>query len=107
MNGMHDVGGMHGFGPVEHQEQEPVFHEPWQGRLLGVQIIGEGATELIHVGQMGLLAHCDVDTFVEHIFNFPTLAEGYRVAALHIAKQRPAGVEHYGACQTLTAAVHS
>src|SRR5436309_9731553 len=38
MNGMHDVGGMHGFGPVEHQEQEPVFHEPWQGRLLGVQI---------------------------------------------------------------------
>jgi NAD(P) transhydrogenase len=76
-------------------------------RLLGVQIIGEGATELIHVGQMGLLAHCDVDTFVEHIFNFPTLAEGYRVAALHIAQQRPRGVEHNDLCQTLTAAVHS
>jgi NAD(P) transhydrogenase len=76
-------------------------------RLLGVQIIGEGATELIHVGQMGLLAHCDVDTFVEHIFNFPTLAEGYRVAALHIAQQRPLGVEHNDLCQTLTAAIHS
>jgi len=73
-------------------------------RLLGVQIIGEGATELIHVGQMGLLAHCDVDTFVDHIFNFPTLAEGYRVAALHIAKQRP---EDRDACHALTATVYS
>ncbi len=81
--------------------------DPQGQRLLGVQIIGEGATELIHVGQMGLLAHCDVDTFVDHIFNFPTLAEGYRVAALHIAKQRPGGVEHRDACETLTAAVHS
>jgi NAD(P) transhydrogenase len=81
--------------------------DPQGQRLLGVQIIGEGATELIHVGQMGLLAHCDVDTFVDHIFNFPTLAEGYRVAALHIAKQRPGGIEHYNACQTLTAAIHS
>jgi NAD(P) transhydrogenase len=76
-------------------------------RLLGVQIIGEGATELIHVGQMGLLAYCDVDTFVDHIFNFPTLAEAYRVAALHIAQQRPGGVAHDSAHQTLTAAVHS
>jgi NAD(P) transhydrogenase len=81
--------------------------DPQGRRLLGVQIIGEGATELIHVGQMGLLAHCDVDTFVDHIFNFPTLAEGYRVAALHIAKQRPGGMEHRDVCQSLTAAVHS
>jgi NAD(P) transhydrogenase len=58
-------------------------------RLLGVHIIGEGATELIHVGQMGLLAGCNIDTFVDHIFNFPTLAEAYRVAALDIVKQRP------------------
>lgn len=60
-----------------------------QGRqLLGVHIVGEGATELIHVGEMGLLTGCEVDLFVEHIFNFPTLAEAYRVAALDIAKQR-------------------
>ncbi|MBE7466667.1 MAG: Si-specific NAD(P)(+) transhydrogenase [Planctomycetes bacterium] len=57
-------------------------------RLLGVQIVGEGATELIHLGQMGLLSGCAVDVFVENIFNFPTLAEAYRVAALDIAEQR-------------------
>ena len=53
-------------------------------KLLGVQIIGEGATELIHIGQMGLLSEMEVDSFVENIFNFPTLAEAYRVAALDI-----------------------
>lgn len=80
--------------------------DPQGQRLLGVQIIGEGATELIHVGQMGLLTHCDVDTFVDHIFNFPTLAEGYRVAALHIAKQRPRAAEYRAVCDTLTVPVH-
>ncbi len=57
-------------------------------KLLGVHIVGEGATELIHLGQMGLLHHIEIDHFVENIFNFPTLAEAYRVAALDIAKQR-------------------
>ena len=57
-------------------------------KLLGVQIVGEGATELIHIGQMGLLHHIEIDRFVDNIFNFPTLAEAYRIAALDIAKQR-------------------
>jgi NAD(P) transhydrogenase len=57
-------------------------------KLLGVQIVGEDATELIHIGQMGLLHHIEIDRFVENIFNFPTLAEAYRIAALDIAKQR-------------------
>ena len=57
-------------------------------KLLGVHIVGEGATELIHIGQMGLLHNIHIDRFVENIFNFPTLAEAYRVAALDIAKQR-------------------
>lgn len=56
--------------------------------LLGVQIVGEGATELIHVGQMALRTGATVDSFVENIFNFPTLAEAYRVAALDILGQR-------------------
>ena len=56
--------------------------------LLGVHIVGEGATELIHIGQMGLLNHMPIDRFIDNIFNFPTLAEAYRVAALDIAKQR-------------------
>ena len=58
-------------------------------RLLGIHIVGEGATELIHIGQMGLLHQIHIDRFVENIFNFPTLAEAYRVAALDIVKQRP------------------
>lgn len=56
--------------------------------LLGVQIIGEGATELIHIGQMALQANMPVDTFVENIFNFPTMAEAYRVAALDLVSNR-------------------
>lgn len=58
--------------------------DPEGRRLLGVQIIGEGASELIHVGQMALLNRNDVDVFVDNTFNFPTLAEAYRVAALDI-----------------------
>ncbi|MFT5693362.1 MAG: NAD(P) transhydrogenase [Oceanicoccus sp.] len=62
--------------------------DPQGKKLLGVQIIGEGATELIHIGQMGLLSNMDIDAFVDNIFNFPTMAEAYRVAALHIVGQR-------------------
>lgn len=57
-------------------------------KILGVMIVGEGATELIHIGQMALLSEARVDMFVESIFNFPTLAEAYRVAALDIIEQR-------------------
>ena len=57
-------------------------------QLLGVHIVGEGATELIHIGQMGLIYGATIDSFVENIFNFPTLAETYRVAALTIVGQR-------------------
>jgi len=58
-------------------------------KLLGVQIVGDGATDLVHVGMMALLAGQDVDVFVENIFNFPTLAEAYRVAAFDVIEQRP------------------
>ncbi len=58
-------------------------------KILGVMIVGEGATELIHIGQMALMSDSKVDIFVESIFNFPTLAEAYRVAALAIIGQRP------------------
>ena len=33
MNGIHDMGGMHGFGPIEYEEDEPVFHQRWEGRV--------------------------------------------------------------------------
>jgi len=64
--------------------------DPSGQKLLGVQIVGEGAAELIHLGQMGLAYGADIDVFIENIFNFPTLAEAYRVAALDIARKRAA-----------------
>jgi len=33
MNGVHDMGGMHGMGPIQHEKNEPVFHEAWEGRV--------------------------------------------------------------------------
>jgi len=36
MNGIHDMGGMHGFGRVEREANEPVFHAAWEGRVLGL-----------------------------------------------------------------------
>jgi NAD(P) transhydrogenase len=62
--------------------------DPAGKKLLGVHIVGDGATELVHVGQMALLAGMEVDAFVENIFNFPTLAEAYRVAALDLVDKR-------------------
>ena len=51
-------------------------------RLLGVHIIGEGATELIHIGQAVLNLKGTIDFFIENTFNYPTLAEAYKIAAL-------------------------
>lgn len=50
-------------------------------KLLGVHIIGEGASELIHIGQAVLAFGGTVDYFVETVFNYPTLAECYKTAA--------------------------
>jgi nitrile hydratase subunit beta len=36
MNGVHDMGGMHGMGPIDHEQNEPVFHEPWEGRVYAI-----------------------------------------------------------------------
>ncbi len=51
-------------------------------RLLGVHIIGEGASELVHIGQAVMTFGGTVDYFVSTVFNYPTLAEAYKVAAL-------------------------
>lgn len=37
MNGIHDMGGMHGMGPIQVEKDEPVFHEPWEGRLFALR----------------------------------------------------------------------
>jgi NAD(P) transhydrogenase len=53
-----------------------------------VQVVGEGAAELVSVGQMALINQQSIDVFIANTFNFPTLAEAYRLAALDIAHQR-------------------
>ncbi len=45
MNGIHDMGGMHGFGPIELEENEPVFHEPWEGRVSAMRRTIPGASD--------------------------------------------------------------
>ena len=62
--------------------------DPTGHKLLGVQIAGDAATELVHLGQMALLNDMPVDAFVTSVFNFPTMAEAYRLAALDIIHRR-------------------
>jgi NAD(P) transhydrogenase len=50
-------------------------------KLLGVSIIGESATELIHIGMLVLDNHRTIDEFIEQVFNYPTLSESYKYAA--------------------------
>ena len=57
-----------------------IFHSETR-QLLGVHIIGEGASELIHIGQAVLSFDGKIDYFVDTVFNYPTLAECYKVAA--------------------------
>ena len=51
-------------------------------KILGVHIIGEGAAELIHIGQASLVLGGTLDYYLENVFNYPTLAEAYKIAAL-------------------------
>jgi NAD(P) transhydrogenase len=51
--------------------------------ILGVHAIGTGATELIHIGQAVMALNGTVEYFINNVFNFPTLAEAYKVAALN------------------------
>ena len=58
-----------------------LFHRQTH-ELLGVHAIGEGATELIHIGQAVMAYNGKIDYFIDTVFNYPTLAECYKVAAL-------------------------
>ncbi len=59
-------------------------------RLLGVHIMGEQATELVHVGLMALLMEADVELFNRACFNYPTLGDLYKYAAYDAIAQREA-----------------
>ena len=53
-------------------------------KLLGVHVVGENATELVHIGQTVLHLEGTVDLFIDMVFNFPTLAESYKYAAYDV-----------------------
>jgi NAD(P) transhydrogenase len=57
-----------------------IFHRA-DRKLLGISMIGESATELIHIGMMVLDKGLTIDEFIEQVFNYPTLSETYKYAA--------------------------
>ncbi|MFZ0936006.1 MAG: Si-specific NAD(P)(+) transhydrogenase [Bryobacteraceae bacterium] len=59
-----------------------IFHRETR-ELLGVHIIGEGASELLHIGQAVMILKGTVNYFVDTVFNYPTLAECYKMAAFN------------------------
>jgi NAD(P) transhydrogenase len=69
-------------------------------RLLGVHIVGEGATELVHIGQTVLAFEGSIKFLLTTVFNYPTLAECYKVAALngmnrlHLSSETANGVQY-------------
>ncbi len=58
-----------------------LFHRETR-QVLATHVIGEGATELVHIGQAAIAFGATIDYFTETVFNYPTLAECYKVAAL-------------------------
>jgi NAD(P) transhydrogenase len=60
-----------------------LLFDPTSLQLLGVHIIGEGAAELLHIGQAVFTLKGTVEYFVDTVFNYPTLAECYKAAAFN------------------------
>lgn len=56
-------------------------------RLLGVHVIGERASELVHVGQVAVTLNATVDLFIDMVFNYPTLGDSYKYAAYHCLRE--------------------
>ncbi len=52
-------------------------------QILGIHIIGRAATEVIHIGQIAMSFNARIEYFIDQVFNYPTYAEGYRIAALN------------------------
>jgi NAD(P) transhydrogenase len=56
-------------------------------KILGVHIIGDNAADLIHIGQAVMDLGGDVRWFIRTVFNFPTHAEAYKIAAFHVVNE--------------------
>lgn len=64
-----------------------LLFEPNGRHLLGVHIIGDQACELIHIGQAVMSYNGGLDYFIDNVFNFPTMGEAYKIAALNGLRQ--------------------
>jgi NAD(P) transhydrogenase len=69
-----------------------IIFSPTDGKLLGVHIIGEQAAELVHVGMLAMLAGADIHELVHAVYNYPTLSDLYKAAALDGLRQVQAAV---------------
>lgn len=100
MNGIHDLGGMHGLGPIVVEQDEPIFHHDWERRVFGMflPIVATGAfgvDELRHaIERMGAPAYLNT-TYYEHwLFAYETLLVEKGVISrteLATARQQVAG----------------
>src|SRR4051812_30181032 len=68
MNGVHDMGGMQGFGPIQPEEGEPVFHARWEGRLMAIRRA---------IAATGKLNRRGVRPFIESLPAAEYLSSGY------------------------------
>jgi len=59
-----------------------LLFDPGNLKLLGVHVIGDRAAEIVHIGQAVLTMGGTLEYFRDTVFNYPTLAEAYKVAAL-------------------------
>jgi NAD(P) transhydrogenase len=59
-----------------------LIFDPDSLKLLGVHVIGDRAAEIVHIGQVVLVLGASIEYFRDAVFNYPTLAEAYKVAAL-------------------------
>jgi hypothetical protein len=76
---------------LEHVVRE-LLVSPEDRTILGVHVLGTNATEVVHIGQTVMGFGGTIDYLVDAVFNYPTLAESYKVAALD-ARNRPIAVE--------------
>lgn len=67
----------------DHDGELKLIFSPETKKLFGVHIIGEGATDLIHIGQAVMSFGGTIDYFIKTVFNFPTMSEAYKLAALN------------------------
>ena len=59
-----------------------LLFDPTSLKLLGVHVIGDRAAEIVHIGQAVMTMGATIEYFRDTVFNYPTLAEAYKVAAL-------------------------